>query len=78
MNVSWPTIDPKTGLGLFGILALTFLGYMKGVDVSMAIAMVACGTGAAHAYQNAQTYTAPSPPGAGPQPKSPTDVPDGN
>ena len=56
MNVKVTTmpIDPKTGLSLIGIIALTWLGWSKGMDVAMSIALICGATGAAHAYQTVQ------------------------
>ena len=41
----------RTVLGLYGITALTYLCYHKGIDVSMAISAIAMGVAAANAFQ---------------------------
>ena len=41
----------RSSLALICILALTYLGYSKGTDVSMAIASIAIGVAGANAYE---------------------------
>ena len=45
----------RTFLGLAGILCLTFIGYTKGIDVSIAIAGIVTSVAASNSYQASKT-----------------------
>jgi hypothetical protein len=44
-------LDRRFIISILAILALTFLGFTKDLDVAMAIACVACGIAAANSFE---------------------------